>query len=147
MWRTWAKSFQIHEQLIFPFWWRNEETLSISEDSSSFSNPLILLSSTCIFSLMLFSLWSLVNQSQCWSFSFCQNLCDKIMQMNSLFIRLIHLNNDSNDDGKMRKVVPFCHARWVRWRCVWCSPWLAWTFYLFGKSAEKQNSPTCYYIP
>lgn len=45
----------------------------------------------------------------------------------------------------MRKIVPFCHARWARWRCVWCSPWLAWTFSLFGKTAEKQNSSTCYY--
>lgn len=65
--------------------------------------------------------------------------------MYSLFITLIKLNNYSNYGGKMRKMVPFCHARWVRWRCVWCSPWLAWTFSLFGKSAEKQNSSTCYY--
>lgn len=55
------------------------------------------------------------------------------------------LNVGSNNKGVKGKMVPFCHVRWARWRCVWCSPWLAWTLSPFGKSAAKQNSSTCYY--
>lgn len=35
------------------------------------------------------------------------------------------------------RVVPFCHARWVHWQYAWCSPWLAWTSSLFGRSEKK----------
>jgi len=42
-----------------------------------------------------------------------------------------------------KRIIPFCHVSWVHWQCVWCSPWLAWTFSLFGKPADKQNA-TCY---